>query len=75
MSNFLYPNESGYYYHVNGHGVEEVVYLSWSMGSFWIHKIKQNDSYPLSEDKGKFLNRIQLPSEEEDYKELEETIF
>ena len=59
------PNESGYYYHFNGHHLEEIVYVEFMHGSFWVKKLRNNDSYPLSEDKGEFGERIKLPSEEE----------
>ncbi len=59
------PTESGYYFHTNGHGNEEIVHVEFSMGGFWIRKINADVSYHLSEDKGIFGERILLPSEEE----------
>jgi len=58
------PSESGYYHHTNGHGGEEIVYLDFSLGGFWVHKLRDHNSYPLEQDKGEFGDRIELPSEE-----------
>jgi hypothetical protein len=62
--NKVKPTESGYYFHTNGHGNEEIIYLEYSFGSFWIHKIGQGDGYSIDEDKGFFGERISLPSED-----------
>lgn len=59
------PTETGWYFHENGHGDEEIVFLDFSpLGGYEVLKAR-GDSIYLSDDKGRFGPRIQLPSEAE----------
>lgn len=57
------PNESGYYYHKDNHGHEEIVKLKMIFGIWYIHKFDGSEIH-IENDKGRFGPRIELPSEE-----------
>ncbi len=57
------PTETGYYHHMTGQGREEIVFVDFRGGSFWVKKMGVGREYPLSEDKGSFGARVALPSE------------
>jgi len=57
------PDESGYYYHINGHGTEEIVKLEMTFGTWYVHKFNGSETH-IDNDKGMFGDRIMMPSEE-----------
>ena len=57
------PDETGYYYHINGSGLEEIVKVEMSFGILYIYKFNGNEKF-IEDDRGMFGERIELPSEE-----------
>jgi len=60
------PNETGWYYHQNSRGKDEIIFLDFTtLEGFFIRKISSTVVY-LDNDKGRFGPRITLPNESND---------
>ena len=55
--------EIGYYHHTNGKGREEIVYVDFYNGCYYVTKHGRSDEQLIDHVIGAFGDRIPLPSE------------